>query len=151
MRLALYKPEIAGNVGAIIRSCAAFRVPLDIIMPCGFPFSDKSLARAGMDYARHAEIIQHADWPEFRASRGGRVVLMTTHATTLLHDFAFQTGDTLLLGQESAGVPPEVRAACDESVRIAMAPELRSLNISVSAGVAMHEMLRQLGGLPDQG
>jgi tRNA (cytidine/uridine-2'-O-)-methyltransferase len=151
MRLALFQPEIAGNVGTIIRSCAAFDVPLDIIEPCGFPFSDRALARAGMDYAERAHVVRHADWTSFQASATGRIILLSTQAETPLHDFAFQAGDTLLFGQESAGVPPHVRAHCTASVRIAMTPGVRSLNVAVSAGIALHEALRQTGGLNSAG
>jgi tRNA (cytidine/uridine-2'-O-)-methyltransferase len=147
MRLALYQPEIAGNVGTIIRTCAAFAVPLDIIEPCGFPFSDRALARAGMDYVERAQVTRHPDWAAFRAAAPGRIILLTTRAESTLNSFTFEGDDTLLFGQESAGVPESVRAACDAGVRIAMAPGLRSLNVAVSAGIALHEALRQTGAL----
>ncbi len=148
MRIALYQPEIAGNVGAILRLAACLAVPVDIIDPCGFAFSDKKLRRSGMDYAERVEIARHADWSSFRAHAPGRLVLMTSKATDLIGTFAFQPGDTLLMGQESAGVPDDVRAACDAAIRIPMAPGLRSFNISVATGIALFEALRQTGALP---
>ena len=111
MRIALYQPEIAGNVGAILRLAACLDVPVDIIDPCGFAFSDKKLRRSGMDYADRVEIARHADWSSFRAQAPGRLVLMTSKATDLIGTFAFQPGDTLLMGQESAGVPDEIGRA----------------------------------------
>lgn len=147
MRLALFQPEIAGNVGTIIRTCAAFAVPLDIIEPCGFPFSDRALARAGMDYVERAHVCRHADWAAFQAAPPGRIILLSTSAGALLHAFPFEGSDTLLFGQESAGVPDVVRARCAATVRIAMAPSVRSLNVAVSAGIALHEALRQTGAL----
>ena len=151
MRLALYQPEIAGNVGAVIRTCAVFGVALDIIEPCGFAFSDRAMARSGMDYAERALVSRHADWNEFRTATTGRLVLLTTRAEVPLHSFAFQSDDVLLLGQESAGVPDDVRAACPASVRIAMQPGMRSLNLSVSAAISLHEALRQTGELSSAG
>lgn len=148
MRIALYQPEIPGNVGAILRLSACFGVGVDIIEPCGFVFSDKKLKRAGMDYADHVAIDRHADWAAFQAQKRGRVILLSSKASTALPDMAFQSGDTLLMGQESAGVPEDVRAACDAQVRIPLMPGLRSLNVSVATGIALFEALRQTGGLP---
>ena len=148
MRIALYQPEIPGNVGAILRLSACFAVGVDIIEPCGFVFSDARLRRAGMDYADHVSITRHRDWPSFRASTTGRLILLSTKATIPLTEAGFGPEDVLLFGQESAGVPDDVRSACDLSVRIPLAPSMRSLNISVSAGIALHEALRQTGELP---
>ena len=65
MRLALYQPDQAGNVGTIIRLAACLGVPLDIIEPCGFPYSDRALKRAGMDYAEIAAVTRHSGWAAF--------------------------------------------------------------------------------------
>lgn len=148
MRIALYQPEIAGNVGAILRLSACFDVPVDIIDPCGFAFSDKKLRRSGMDYAERVSIARHADWATFKAQSKGRLILMSSKATDLIGSFTFQPGDSLLMGQESAGVPDDVRGACDAAVRIPMAPGLRSFNIAVATGIALFEALRQTGQLP---
>lgn len=148
MRIALYEPEIAGNVGAILRLAACMDVAVDIIDPCGFPFSDKKLKRSGMDYAARVDLARHADWPTFQRTKPGRLILMSSKAETLLGDFTFQPEDTLLMGKESAGVPDEVRAVCDAAIRIPMAPGLRSFNISVATGIAVFEALRQTGQLP---
>jgi tRNA (cytidine/uridine-2'-O-)-methyltransferase len=147
MRLACYQPEIAGNMGAILRLAACFGVAVDVIEPTGFVFTDARLRRAGMDYALRVPVARHPDWHNFRA-KAGRVVLLTTKATTRLHDFAFAADDTLLMGQESAGVPVEVAATCDVAVRIPISGDVRSLNLAVAAAIALTEALRQTGGLP---
>ncbi len=148
MRIALYQPEIAGNVGAVLRLAACFGVSVDLIEPLGFGFSDKRLKRAGMDYAEHVDVTRHADWAEFRASRVGRVMLLSSKATTSLYDAAFAPEDTLLMGSESAGVPDDVRTDCALTLRIPLIAGMRSLNLGVATGIALAEALRQTKGLP---
>ncbi len=148
MRIALYQPEIPGNVGAVLRLSACFGVAVDIIEPCGFVWSDARLRRAAMDYIDHVDVTRHADWAAFGAIRPGRLVLLSTSAETRLPDFAFAADDVLVLGQESAGVPDDVRDACHAAVRIPLHPQVRSLNVSVAAGIALAEALRQTGQLP---
>ncbi len=101
-----------------------------------------------MDYAEKVDIARHADWHSFHQQVPGRLVLMTSKATDLIGSFAFQPNDTLLMGQESAGVPDDVRTACDAAIRIPMMPGLRSFNISVATGIALFDALRQTGQLP---
>ena len=150
MRLALFQPDQAGNVGTILRTAACLRVPVDIIEPTGFPWSDRALRRAGMDYAELAELRRHVDWDAFAAQIEGRLVLLTTHGgATRLDQARFRPGDVLLMGSESAGVPPPVHARADLRVRIPQAAGTRSLNIAVAAGIALAEGLRQLNGWPE--
>lgn len=145
IRLALFQPDIAPNVGAIIRLAACMGVPLDIIEPCGFPFSLHKVRRQVMDYGDKADITRHDSWERFQASRdSGRLVAMTTHGATPLWDFAFQPGDTLLMGRESAGLPEEVHRVADARVVIPMADGTRSLNIAIAAGIGVAEGIRQL-------
>jgi tRNA (cytidine/uridine-2'-O-)-methyltransferase len=148
MRIALFQPDIAGNVGTILRLGACLNVPVDLIEPMGFPWSDRALARAGMDYAAQAEVRRHADWEAFAAQVPGRIVLLTTRGGTRLDEARFATGDTLLLGSESAGAPDFVHDRADLALRIPLAPGFRSLNVAIAAGIALGEALRQTGGWP---
>ena len=151
MRIALYQPEIAGNVGAILRLAACLAVPVDIIMPTGFAFSDARLKRAAMDYGAAADVTRHANFETFDAVRraeGRRLLLMSAHASQRLPDVRFKSDDVLLMGSESAGVPDDVRDLADIRVRIPMAPGFRSLNIAVSTGIAVAEALRHTEGFP---
>ena len=152
MRIALYQPEIAGNVGAILRLSACLGVAVDIIMPCGFAFSDAKLKRAAMDYGQAADVTKHASFEDFKAlcdSAGRRIMLMSSHASTRLPQVSFEPDDVLLMGSESAGVPDAVRDSANVRVRIPMAPGFRSLNIAVAAGIALSEALRQTGQYPE--
>ena len=122
LRLALYEPDIAANTGTILRLAACFGTGVDVIEPCGFVWSEPKLRRAGMDYLDRVDLARHASWARYQqAPRAGRLVLLSTKASVRLPDFRFQTGDTLLLGRESAGVPDAVRDAADTAVRIPLA------------------------------
>ncbi|MDQ3077304.1 MAG: tRNA (cytidine(34)-2'-O)-methyltransferase [Pseudomonadota bacterium] len=145
MRIALFQPEIAGNVGAVMRLGACFGVAVDLIEPMGFAWDDKRVRRSAMDYIDHVEVARHAGFEAFRAATSGRLILLTTKAEASLYDFTFEPGDTLLFGQESAGVPTAIAAACDAALRIAIRPQVRSLNLATSAAIALGEALRQTG------
>jgi len=152
MRIALFQPDIPQNVGAILRLGACLGVPVDIIEPCGFLFDDRRLRRAGMDYLAQAALDRHRSWERFLESRRaipvGRLLLLTTAGDIRHTAFRFRPGDTLLLGQESAGVPAEVHAGVDARLRVAMRPGLRSLNLALAAALVLGEALRQIDGFP---
>lgn len=152
MRIALYQPDIAGNVGAIMRLCACFSVPLDIVMPCGFTFTDKALKRSAMDYGAATDVVRHAsaeDLFNMAHTEGRRIILMSSRGSTRLPDVRFQPNDILLMGSESAGVPDAIHDRADETVRIPMTPGFRSLNIAVATGIGLGEALRQTGTYPE--
>ena len=149
MRLALFQPDIPQNVGACIRQSACFGVELHVIEPTGFRFDDRAMKRAALDYGPLSHMTRHADWDAFVRDRpSGRLVLFTTRGAEPLTDFEFRPDDTLLFGKESAGAPDYVHAAAHARVFIPIRPETRSLNLSVSAGIALWEGLRQVQGLP---
>ncbi|PZO49285.1 MAG: rRNA methyltransferase [Alphaproteobacteria bacterium] len=148
MRLALYQPDIPQNLGAAIRLSACLGVGLDVIEPCGFPLTDTAMKRAALDYGDKARLIRHASFAAFRAAperEGGRLVLVETDGAVRFQDFQFSTGDTLILGRESAGSPGELYAAAQASVRIPMTAGLRSLNVVTAAAVVLTEAMRQTG------
>jgi tRNA (cytidine/uridine-2'-O-)-methyltransferase len=149
MRLALHQPDQAGNVGTLLRLAACLAIPVDIIEPCGFPFSDRALKRAGMDYAEMAAVTRHSGWAAFEARLPGRLVLFTTAGAMRLPEARFEPDDTLLFGSESRGAPDDVHARAELRVRIPQAPGTRSLNLAVAAGIGVAEALRQTGAWPD--
>lgn len=148
MRIALYQPDIAGNVGTILRLCACMGVPLDLIEPMGFPWGERALARAGMDYADAAHVTRHADWNAFLTAIEGRIVLATTQGARRLDQASFEDSDTLLFGSEGSGAPDDVHVRADLRVRVPMHKGFRSLNVAVSAGMILTEALRQTRGWP---
>lgn len=149
MRIALFEPEIAGNVGAILRLGACLGVAVDVIEPLGFKWDDRRVRRAAMDYIDHVDIARHADFDAFRNFIGSRrLVLFTTKSTHSAYDFDFMPDDVLLFGKESAGVPDAVANACPARVRIPMRRQVRSMNLASSAAIALGEALRQTATLP---
>ena len=149
MRIALFEPEIAGNVGAILRLAACLGADVDLIEPMGFEWNDKRVRRTAMDYIDHVVVTRHAGFEAFRASIGSRrLVLFTTKSRQSAYDFSFMADDFLLFGKESAGVPPGVAAACDAQVRVPMRPQVRSMNVATTAALALGEALRQTASLP---
>jgi tRNA (cytidine/uridine-2'-O-)-methyltransferase len=149
VRIALYEPEIAGNVGAVLRLGACLGAAVDLIAPLGFIWDDRRVRRAAMDYIDHVSITHHPDFPSFlAATRPRRLILFTTKTTTSSHSFTYAPDDVLLFGKESAGVPPHVAEPCDARVRLPMRAEVRSMNLATAAALALGEALRQTGGLP---
>jgi len=154
MRLALYQPDIAQNVGAALRLAACFDVPLDIIEPCGFPLTEREVRRVAMDYGADTEVQRWPGWTVYeRWAKEGqcRLVLMTTAASTPLWAHAFAAGDIVLLGQESAGVPEAVRMRAETRLRIPLSAAARSFNIVTAAAITLGEASRQLQWLPGSG
>ncbi|WP_298691988.1 TrmH family RNA methyltransferase [uncultured Sphingomonas sp.] len=148
MRIALHQPEIAGNVGTILRLAACLGLAVDVIEPCGFAFGDRALARAGMDYAERAAVTRHADWAAFRAATPARLLLFTTAGDVRLPDARFTPDDVLLFGSEGAGAPRHVHEAATLRLRIPISADARSLNIATAVAMAAAEALRQTEGWP---
>jgi tRNA (cytidine/uridine-2'-O-)-methyltransferase len=131
-----------------MRLCACLGLAMDIVEPCGFLLSDRNFRRAGMDYRAGLDLTRHPDWEAFEAARRGRLLLLTTKAALPYTEFAFQAGDTLLMGRESAGVPDAVHAAADARLLIPMRAGMRSLNVAQAAAMVLGEALRQTGLFP---
>ncbi len=151
MRLAIFEPDIPQNTGTMLRLAACMGLAVDIIEPCGFVLDDKRLRRAGMDYLEGVDLTRHSSWQSFLRHTPARIVLLTTKAVTPYTEFGFTADDCLLVGRESAGVPPEVHARADARIIVPMNPGFRSLNVAVSAAMVAGEALRQTAGFPTGG
>ncbi len=150
-QLALYQPDIPQNTGTILRLAACMSVTVHLIEPAGFPISDSALKRAGMDYLERATMRRHrsfADFELFRLTQNRRLILLTTKSDTFYTDFQYRSEDILLMGRESTGVPESVHELVDARLTIPMAEGMRSINVAVSAGMALGEALRQTGTFP---
>ena len=144
----LYQPEIPQNTGNIGRLCAFTSCRLHLIHPLGFKITDKNLRRAGMDYWKSLDVIEHPNWDSFVHSshRPKNIFLLSTHAKKSIWDASFQAGDGFLFGNEGGGVPADIHQwAGDQRLTIPKySPDLRSLNLAVSVGISVYEAIRQI-------
>jgi tRNA (cytidine/uridine-2'-O-)-methyltransferase len=154
LHVVLYQPEIPPNTGNIGRSCVAVGAKLWLIKPLGFQINEKQLRRAGLDYWPHLSWEAVENWQELTARlatpvSARRLWLFTKTADRLYTAAAFQKGDVLVFGSESAGLPADVLGQYpDRTVRLPMRKEVRSLNLSATAAAAMYEAVRQIGVVP---
>jgi tRNA (cytidine/uridine-2'-O-)-methyltransferase len=149
LKIVLFEPEIAQNVGTIVRLCACFGISLGVIGPCGFPFSSRALKRTMMDYGDLNNIESYNSFQKYfeekkNQKQESRMILLTTKGNKCLWDFKFSTGDHLFFGNEGHGVPNTIATESDAKVFIPMPGEGRSLNLAVSASIALAEATRQL-------
>ncbi len=140
-KIVLYQPDIAGNVGAIIRTCVCFDSELHIIEPCGFPLDMNRVKKSALDYIHHARIFRHASFEDFFQKeilgKNQRLILASTKGSVDYRKFDFAENDFLMLGRESAGVPEEVAEKSCHRVFIPMKNNMRSLNVAISCSIIL--------------
>ena len=143
----LYQPEIPPNTGNIIRLCANTGYQLHLIEPLGFDWDDKRVRRAGLDYHEFAHVKRHKSFEDYiTQNQPKRVFACTTKGTRGHADVDYQTGDALLFGPETRGLPDDIIYGLPEQqrVRIPMVPDSRSMNLSNAVSVFVYESWRQL-------
>lgn len=148
LNIVLFEPEIPPNTGNIIRLAANTGCQLHLIEPLGFSLDEKSVARAGMDYAETQDIHLYKNWSAFLTSaQPARLFALSTKGTRSHSEAVFQMGDYLLFGPESRGLPASVRESLprDQVLRIPMVANSRSMNLSNAVAVMVYEAWRQLG------
>ena len=148
--IVLVHPEIPPNTGNVIRLAANTGCELHLVEPLGFSMEDRLLQRAGLDYHEYTRVHRHADWERFLASARPdptRLFAFTTRGSRHFQRIAWQPGDWLVFGSETAGLPPALRDSfpIEQRVRLPMRPEQRSLNLSNAVAVAVFEAWRQNG------
>ena len=144
MHIALYKPDIPQNTAAIIRLSACLDCKVHIIEPCGFNINDERFKRVVMDYIGLSKIFRYEDYDTFRKkNKKSRIILMTTKAKKLYHNFKFKKNDMLLFGRESAGVPINLHKKIKNKLKVPISKKTRSLNVAITVGIIAAEALRQ--------
>ncbi len=144
----LYEPEIPPNSGNVIRLCANTGAHLHLIRPLGFRLNDRDLKRAGLDYHEYATLLVHDDFDACMKNLSGhRTFAFSTRGERRFDEVAFASGDVLVFGPETRGLPAEVLAQfpADHRLRLPMRPDNRSLNLSNAVAVVVYEAWRQNG------
>ncbi|WP_320170028.1 tRNA (cytidine(34)-2'-O)-methyltransferase [Maridesulfovibrio sp.] len=140
--IVLFEPEIPPNTGNIARLCAGTDTPLHLIEPLGFSISDKHLKRAGLDYWPSVKLSVWKNWQEFKDNvHPQRLVTTSAKRGTPLFDFTFLPGDHIVLGPETRGLPGWMFEEFKHAVNIPITRNVRSLNLSTSAGIVLYQAL----------
>lgn len=146
INIVMIEPEIPQNTGNVARTCAATGARLHLVGPMGFTVDDKKLKRAGLDYWHFLDITYYESSEEFFAKNSGPFFYFTTKARKVHSAVDYPDGCYIVFGKETKGLPEELLLANPEScVRIPMAGEIRSLNLSNSVAIGVYEILRQWG------
>lgn len=146
--IVLFEPEIPANTGNIIRLCANTGAHLHLIQPLGFELDDKRLRRAGLDYHEWVSVRQYASLGDFiERAKPKRLFAMTTKGSVGYSNIRFQTGDALLFGPETRGLPADFlnQHPAELKLYLPMRPESRSLNLSNTVSIVLYEAWKQLG------
>lgn len=147
LNIVLFEPEIPQNTGNIGRTCVATNTRLHLIEPLGFRLNDKTLKRAGMDYWADLDVTRYDDFNDFmERNPGAKIYMATTKAPNVYTEINYEPDCYIMFGKESAGIPEEILVHHKEdSIRIPMVGDIRSLNLSNSVAIVLYEALRQNG------
>ncbi len=148
LHIVLFQPEIPPNTGNVIRLAANTGFQLHLIEPLGFIWDDRRLMRAGLDYHEYSSVQQHADLPAYLATaKPTRLLALSTRGRHYYHELQFQSGDALLFGPETRGLPQNLldELPAEQCLRIPMLANSRSLNLSNTVALVAYEAWRQLG------
>ena len=139
------EPEIPANTGNIGRTCVAAGVRLHLIEPMGFQINEKQVRRAGLDYWDKLDYTIYDSYSDFlEKNQDAKIYMATTKAKHIYSDVSYEDDCYLMFGKESAGIPEELLVDNEENtVRIPMFGESRSLNLGNSVAIVLYEVLRQ--------
>lgn len=145
LNIVLYEPEIPANTGNIGRTCVATGTRLHLIEPLGFKLNEKEIKRAGLDYWKDLDVIIYSNFEDFLSkNKDAKIYMATTKALHVYSEVSYEPNCYIMFGKESAGIPEEILVNNKEnSIRIPMVGEIRSLNLSNSVSVVLYEALRQ--------
>ena len=140
----LVEPEIPPNTGNVGRLCLATESTLHLVEPLGFSLEDRQLKRAGLDYWEDVDVKMWNSLDALReANPKARFFFVTTKTKRAYWDVKFQSGDFLVFGRETKGLPePLLSANAAHCITIPM-HSTRSLNLATAVGIVLFEAIRQ--------
>lgn len=145
--IVLFEPEIPGNTGNIMRTCAGTGTKLHLIKPLGFSLEEKYLKRSGVNYLEYCDYTIYENWDDFLSKNQGEFYFLTRYGKKphTSFDYSDVTKDIyFVFGRESTGIPKSIlRPHIKNCLRIPMNDHIRALNLSNSAAIMIYEALRQ--------
>lgn len=142
----LIEPEIPPNTGNIGRLCLATGSTLHLVGPLGFAIDDRQLQRAGLDYWKEVDVRLWGSLADLEAAQptSARYFFLTTKATRPYYEEKFKTGDFLVFGRETKGLPEPLLAAQRDRLLTIPMQGTRSLNLATAVAIVLFEAARQL-------
>ena len=145
--IVLYEPEIPGNTGNIMRTCAGTDTKLHLIKPLGFSLDEKSIKRSGANYINNCDYTVYENWEDFKSKNKGTYYYLTRYGKKPHTSFDYSDHNEniyLIFGKESTGIPKEIlKEDLDHCMRIPTNDKIRALNLSNCAAIMIYEVLRQ--------
>lgn len=147
INVVLYEPEIPGNTGNIMRTCAATNTRLHLIKPLGFSLDESYIKRSGANYIDECDYVVYENWDDFKSKNDGVFYYLTRYGKKPHTSFDYSNKNEniyLVFGKESTGIPLEIlRNDLEHCLRIPMTDKVRALNLSNCAAIMVYEVLRQ--------
>lgn len=147
INVVLYEPEIPGNTGNIMRTCAATNTKLHLIKPLGFSLDESYIKRSGANYINECDYTLYENWEDFKSKNKGKFYYLTRYGKKPHTSFDYSNKNEniyLVFGKESTGIPLDIlKNDLDHCLRIPMTNKVRALNLSNCAAIMIYEVLRQ--------
>jgi tRNA (cytidine/uridine-2'-O-)-methyltransferase len=147
INIVLYEPEIPGNTGNIMRTCAGTDVKLHLIEPLGFKLDIAYIKRSGANYISECDYTVYKNYEEFKNRNQGTYYFVTRYGKKPPTDFDYSDSSEniyFIFGKESSGIPKEIlKENFNNCMRLPMNDNIRSLNLSNTVAIVIYEVLRQ--------
>ena len=146
INVVLFEPEIPGNTGNIMRTCAGTDTHLHLIKPLGFSLEDKYIKRSGVNYIDKCKYDVYENIEEFFSKNKGTYYFLTRYGTKSYTGFDYSNKNEniyFIFGKESTGIPKEIlKEHLDNCMRIPMNSNIRALNLSNTVAIMIYEALK---------
>lgn len=143
--IVLVEPEIPPNTGNVGRLCLATKSTLHLVKPLGFSLNDRQLKRAGLDYWKEIDLRLWDDFEGLRKAQppATRYFFLTTKTRRPYSRVQFKSGDFLVFGRETKGLPEDLLAANEQDCITVPMHGTRSLNLATAVAIVLFEAVRQ--------